>query len=151
MNFNCTSILTDQVIDDILYRHIAIAHLHLSNKDKYLYFPAVITGCEIPHLSTMSINKNGSTCCYPSFLRKIFKQKLGCIGSTKNNIAMKKNGQPYMIGRCAEQRACRDVFNKIQPINRNELNFNCLQFSQAYIPRTFQPIEPCCNCKAIFR
>lgn len=116
-------------------------NIHVRRHD----LPIVSVACELNGIK--KANDNGSYDNYPIFLKQKFNQNCAPIGTR----IRQNNGRYYTIGRCAEQRSARDIFNHIPVAQHNNANFKNLEFTEARRPRTMQIIKYCSNCKNIFR
>ncbi len=145
MNTNYSLVLHKKLINYIRKLKNFNKLIITKNKSKRNYFPAVVVGCELHHIKV--VTACGLSNNYPPFLQNIIELRCGLIGSQKKQ----SNGRIYTVGCCAEQRAARDIFNKI-PINQqNKKNFRNLVFTEARRPRTMQIIKYCSICKSIFK
>lgn len=148
MNTNCSELLKIKLELYIYEMHAIIYPLNLTESQKCKYFPNVVAGCELPYpLRIWKLACNGEIEYYPTELQDIFHKKGRDLGLSH---PAGTHGKPYTVGRCAEQRSCRSIFNALPQSERNVENFNGLRFSPAIEPRTFMQRDYCDNCKTLF-
>ena len=144
MNKNCSKSLLRSVLF-IANRYYSRYELTKSDA-----LPNVVVGCEFSDESV--IRTNGDHHGYSTFLQMLFLTRFGKPIGTRVPV----NGHMYTVGRCAEQRACRFLLDKLPTKLHTESTVDSLVFSEPYYVRDLKKkkatrMNNCIICKTIFR
>ena len=133
--------------DEVDYRK----HLnsYQGQKGNRKYYPIVTVGAKLCGQTAIGCHRYHSTLGdFHALISKILDERLGQLNHVGRNYPQCQN----LVGHCAENYAASGVLRKIDPQESiaDEDYLSYMNFTKAFMPRTWRNVDWCANCHTMY-